>query len=164
MVVARYGHGPQEAYAIASVAADLPVHEVVDVPNSGSDGGDAATGGPGIDRGDGRDPLPRFTGSGGYGADKEAQGLPDYADVTGRDAMPDHVQAKLPDSPQGRFYDRLAIKPNGTHEGIEVKGGTAARNATQRAFDGKVSSSNPATATLGGTEIKITSVRVITAP
>ncbi len=73
MVVARYGHGRQEAYVIASVAADLPIHEVVDVPNSAGYGGDAVTGGPGIDRGDGRDPLGRFTGSGGYGADKEAQ-------------------------------------------------------------------------------------------
>jgi acetamidase/formamidase len=33
VVVARYGHSRQEAYAIASVAADLRIHEVVDVPN-----------------------------------------------------------------------------------------------------------------------------------
>jgi acetamidase/formamidase len=32
-IVARYGHSRQEAYAIASVAADLRIHEVVDVPN-----------------------------------------------------------------------------------------------------------------------------------
>jgi acetamidase/formamidase len=29
----RYGRSRQEAYAIASVAADLRIHEVVDVPN-----------------------------------------------------------------------------------------------------------------------------------
>jgi acetamidase/formamidase len=32
-IVARYGRSRQEAYAIASVAVDLRIHEVVDVPN-----------------------------------------------------------------------------------------------------------------------------------
>lgn len=32
-IVETYGHSPQEAYAIASVAVDLRIHEVVDVPN-----------------------------------------------------------------------------------------------------------------------------------
>jgi acetamidase/formamidase len=32
-IVQRYGHSRQEAYAIASVAADLRIHEIVDVPN-----------------------------------------------------------------------------------------------------------------------------------
>ncbi len=32
-VVERYGRSRQEAYAIASVAADLRIHEIVDVPN-----------------------------------------------------------------------------------------------------------------------------------
>jgi len=32
-IVARYGYSRQEAYAIASVAADLRIHEIVDVPN-----------------------------------------------------------------------------------------------------------------------------------
>jgi acetamidase/formamidase len=32
-IAERYGHSRQEAYAIASVAADLRIHEVVDVPN-----------------------------------------------------------------------------------------------------------------------------------
>jgi acetamidase/formamidase len=32
-IVQRYGHSRQEAYAIASVAADLRIHELVDVPN-----------------------------------------------------------------------------------------------------------------------------------
>jgi hypothetical protein len=155
--------GTADTVAAATAGADA-TDAAIDADAAASEGGDAAPGGPRIDRGDGRDPLGRFTGSGGYGADKEAQGLQDYADVTGRDAIPDHVQAKLPDSAQGRFYDGLALKPDGTYEGIEVKSGTAARNAAQRAFDGKVSSSNPATATLGGTEITITSVRVITVP
>ncbi len=155
--------GTADTVVAATAGADA-TDAAIDADAAAGEGGDAATGGPGIDRGDGRDPLGRFTGSGGYGADKEAQGLQDYADVTGRDAIPDHVQAKLPDGPQGRFYDGLALKSDGTYEGIEVKSGTAARNAAQRAFDGKVSSSNPATATLGGTEIRITSVRVITVP
>ena len=29
----RYGHSQEEAYAIASVAVDLRIHEIVDVPN-----------------------------------------------------------------------------------------------------------------------------------
>jgi formamidase len=32
-IVDRYGRTRQEAYAIASVAVDLRIHEVVDVPN-----------------------------------------------------------------------------------------------------------------------------------
>jgi formamidase len=32
-IAERYGKTPQEAYAIASVAVDLRIHEVVDVPN-----------------------------------------------------------------------------------------------------------------------------------
>jgi acetamidase/formamidase len=32
-VVARYGRSREEAYAIASVAVDLRIHEVVDAPN-----------------------------------------------------------------------------------------------------------------------------------
>ena len=32
-ITQRYGRSRQEAYAIASVAADLRIHEVVDVPN-----------------------------------------------------------------------------------------------------------------------------------
>ena len=32
-IVERYGRTRQEAYAIASVAVDLRIHEVVDVPN-----------------------------------------------------------------------------------------------------------------------------------
>jgi hypothetical protein len=155
--------GTADTVAAATAGADA-TDAAIDADAAASDAGDAASGGPGIDRGDGRDPLGRFTGKGGYGADKEAQGLQDYSDLTGRDAIPDQVQAKLPDSSQGRFYDGLALKPDGTYEGIEVKSGTASRDAAQRTFDGKVSPSNPATARLGGTEIKITSVRVITVP
>jgi acetamidase/formamidase len=32
-IVARYGHTRQQAYAIASVAVDLRIHEIVDMPN-----------------------------------------------------------------------------------------------------------------------------------
>ncbi len=32
-IVERYGRSRQEAYAIASTAVDLRIHEVVDVPN-----------------------------------------------------------------------------------------------------------------------------------
>lgn len=155
--------GTAETVEAATAGADA-TDAAIDADAAASDAGDGAANGPGIDRGDGRDSLGRFTGKGGYGADKEAQGLQDYSDLTGRDAIPDQVRAKLPGGSQGRYYDGLALKPDGTYEGIEVKSGTASRDAAQRTFDGKVSSSNPATARLGGTDIKITSVRVITVP
>jgi hypothetical protein len=160
------GGGPEDPAADAASAAEVVAiegtGEAVDAATAGADATDSAI--TGLDRGDGRDALGRFTGSGGYGADQEAQGLQDYADLTGRDPIPDRVQAKLPDSPQGRYYDGLARKPDGTYEGVEVKSGSASRNAAQRTFDGKVSPSNPATATLRGQVIKITSVRVIKVP
>lgn len=58
----------------------------------------------------------------------------------------------------GRVYDGLAKKPDGTYVGIEIQSGTASRNAEQRAFDGAVSPNNPATATLNGRIITITEV------
>jgi hypothetical protein len=173
------GGGPEDPAADAASAAEVAAieggSEVVEAATAGADAtdaaieadaaaGDSAAARAGVDRGDGRDALGRFTGSGGYGADAEAQGLQDYTDLTGREAIPDHVQAKLPDGLQGRYYDGLALKPDGTYEGVEVKSGTASRNLPQRTFDNKVSPSNPATARLGGQEIKITSVRVITVP
>jgi hypothetical protein len=173
------GGGPEDPAADAASAAEVAAieggSEVVEAATAGADAtdaaieadaaaGDSTAARAGVDRGDGRDALGRFTGSGGYGADAEAQGLQDYTDLTGREAIPDHVQAKLPDGPQGRYYDGLALKPDGTYEGVEVKSGTASRNLPQRTFDNKVSPSNPATARLGGQEIKITSVRVITVP
>ncbi|MEK6345746.1 MAG: hypothetical protein V4737_18200 [Curtobacterium sp.] len=60
--------------------------------------------------------------------------------------------------PNGRVYDGLAEKPDGTYVGVEIKSGTATRNAEQRAFDNAVSPENPATATLNGKTIKITEV------
>jgi hypothetical protein len=173
------GGGPEDPAADAASAAEVAAieggSEVVEAATAGADAtdaaieadaaaGDSAAARAGVDRGDGRDALGRFTGSGGYGADAEAQGLQDYTDLTGREAIPDHVQATLPDGAQGRYYDGLALKPDGTYEGVEVKSGTASRNLAQRTFDGKVSPSYPATARLGGQEIKITSVRVITVP
>ena len=173
------GGGPEDPAADAASAAEVAAieggSEVVEAAAAGADAtdaaieadaaaGDSAAARAGVDRGDGRDALGRFTGTGGYGADAEAQGLQDYTDLTGREAIPDRVQAKLPDGPQGRYYDGLALKPDGTYEGVEVKSGTASRDLAQRTFDNKVSPANPAAARLGGQEIKITSVRVITVP
>lgn len=123
---------------------------------------------PGVDRDDGRDSQGRFTGQGGYGADAEAKGLAKYTTDTGRAAVDTKVQARLPDG-SIRYYDGLSLKPDGTWEGIEVKSGTAGRTAGQRAFDGQVDGDGvnpgtPATATLNGKQIRITSTYLINMP
>lgn len=111
----------------------------------------------GVDRGDGRDVKGHFTGGGGYGASKEAQGLADYADETGRDNVIDeHVRAVLPDG-SVRYYDGLSEDRDGTYQGIEVKSGSATRTPSQLAFDHQVDRGVPAKATLHGQPILITS-------
>jgi hypothetical protein len=71
------------------------------------------------------------------------------------------VKARVNGVEIGRLYDGLSLKSDGTWEGIEVKSGTSPITPGQRAFDGAVSPSNPATATINGQQIKITSVKVI---
>ncbi|MBN9194420.1 MAG: hypothetical protein J0I78_17695 [Microbacterium sp.] len=66
------------------------------------------------------------------------------------------TRATLPDGSQ-RYYDGLALKSDGTWEGIEVKSGNASRSGSQRAFDDAVGSGVPATAMLEGKPIQITS-------
>ncbi len=117
----------------------------------------------GVDRGDGRDVLGRFTGAGGYGADAEAQGLDQYAADTGRDVISDQVRSTLPDG-SIRYYDGLSPNGDGTYEGIEVKSGSAGLTPGQQAFDSAVNGGTPATATLNGQSIQITSTRVVVVP
>lgn len=111
----------------------------------------------------GRDVGGRFTKKGNEAARadakaKEEQGLRDYEAETGRSVDPQQVKAKVRGVEQGRYYDGLAKKADGTYEGIEVKSGGASRSPEQRQFDNAVSEKNPAEATLRGKKIKITSV------
>jgi YD repeat-containing protein len=127
------------------------------------EGAPAAEDGIGVDRGDGRDVLGRFTGVGGYGADAEAQGLEQYAADTGREVISDQVRATLPDG-SIRYYDGLSPNGDGTYEGIEVKSGSAGLTEGQQAFDGAVNDGTSATATLNGQPIQITSTRNVVVP
>ncbi len=123
----------------------------------------AAETGVGVDRGDGRDALGHFTGKGSYGAGAQAQGLADYTTATGRSVIGDQVRATLPDG-SIRYFDGLSINPDGTYQGVEVKGGSAGLTASQRAFDGQVDGGVSATATLGGASISITSTYLVRVP
>ena len=70
----------------------------------------------------------------------------------------DQKLAHVDGAPNGRLFDGLLEKPDGTLAGVEVKSGTASRNAQQRLFDDMVSYDNPATVTIDGKVWKITSV------
>lgn len=89
---------------------------------------------------------------------KERQGVEEVAEDAGLPYRTDQVKARVDGAPNGRFFDGLMEKPDGTWAGIEVKSGGATRNAEQRSFDGLVSYDNPAYATIDGKLVKITSV------
>ncbi|MGL6234053.1 MAG: hypothetical protein ACRC20_01780 [Segniliparus sp.] len=77
--------------------------------------------------------------------------------------------ARVNGADNGRYYDGLARKPDGTYKGIEIKSGTGSRDPQQRAFDSKVSPENPAYVTItnerGEVEtVKITDVEEIKVP
>lgn len=91
-------------------------------------------------------------------AQKEADGLKQVGKKLGAEVDTTKVRASVDGVPNGRVYDGLVKKPDGTYVGVEIKSGTAIRSAAQRAFDAAVSPSNPATATLNGKIIKITEV------
>jgi hypothetical protein len=129
--------------------------------------------GEGIDRGDGRDPYGHITGRAGgrYAGQREAEGLKQYEKRNpGRWVTNEQRKATVDGGPQGgRFYDGLARQPDGTYEGIEVKSGTAGRDARQLEFDSKVSPENPAYVTITNEQgvvetVKVTHVEVIKVP
>jgi hypothetical protein len=119
--------------------------------------------GVGVDRGDGRDALGKFTGAGGYGKDAEADALADYAEQNDVTVETSQVRATLPDG-SIRYYDGLVENSDGSWTGIEVKSGTSPVTANQTGFDGQVLGGTPATATLDGTTIEITNVVYIRVP
>jgi hypothetical protein len=119
--------------------------------------------GVGVNRGDGRDSLGKFTGQGGYGKDAEANALSDYAEQNDVTVETNQVVSRLPDGTI-RKYDGLVENSDGTWTGIEVKSGTSPVTPGQRSFDGQVLGGTPATATLDGSTITITNVIYIRVP
>lgn len=109
----------------------------------------------------GRDTLGRFTGAGGYGAEAEARGLSEYELATGQTVIRSQVRASLSEGGAGRFYDGLVQNADGTYTGIEVKSGSAALSASQRAFDAAINGGRAARATLNGQPIDITSTELV---
>ncbi len=120
----------------------------------------------GVDRGDGRDDYGKFvSGDNRQWVDKEQLGLDEVAQINGLEVHRVHVRATIEGhrlagagADQGRYYDGLMRNPDGTYTGIEVKSGSASRNAAQRDFDGAVSPDTPAFATLNGERIRIVQV------
>ena len=97
-------------------------------------------------------------------ARKQQEGLDKYERRTGTKPNSDEVVARIDGNAKVRKFDGLAEKPDGTYEGVEVKSGSARRTPQQDAFDKSVSYDNPATATLNGKKILITSTKLINVP
>ena len=115
----------------------------------------------GVNRGHGRDDYGQFAPeqSNKPWVDKEKLGLDEVAEDRGVDVVRAKVQAKVEGgNPNGRYYDGLYKNPDGTYSAIEVKSGTAARDANQELFDSIVNNGTPARATLNGQSITITKV------
>lgn len=122
------------------------------------------------DRGDGRDIKGRYAkGNGGAHMydDSEARGLEEYLDDLDADgvAVNEVIEykrlARIEGAPQGRYYDRLVQREDGTWVGLEVKSGDSSYSGTQRAADNMVSPDNPAVVKLDdGRTIEVTEVQV----
>lgn len=89
-------------------------------------------------------------------AQKEADGLKQVEKQLGTTVDTTKVKATVDGVPNGRIYDGLVQKADGTYIGVEIKSGTAVRSPAQREFDAAISPENPASATLNGKVIKIT--------
>lgn len=127
--------------------------------------------GEGVNRGDGRDVYGHVTGRGeGYGKLREAEGIKQYqAENEGRWVTREQRKASVSGAENGRFYDGLARKPDGTYEGVEVKSGTAGVYGQQRVFDSQVSYDNPGYVTITNEQgvvetVQVTSVHVEKVP
>lgn len=121
----------------------------------------------GIDTGGGRDDYGHFVSSDNKPwVDKEKLGLDQVADENGVDVIRDQVASRIEghrkpgaDADQIRYFDGLFKNADGTYTGVEVKSGSATRNAQQRAFDEAINAGKPASAYLDGLGwINITSV------
>ena len=126
------------------------------------------------DRGDGRDIKGRYAkGNGGAHTydDSEALGLERYTNDLSREgvAVKEVIEykrlARIEGAPQGRYYDRLVQREDGTWVGLEVKSGGSSYSGTQRAADNMVSPDNPAIVKLDdGRTIKVTEIHVERVP
>lgn len=99
--------------------------------------------------------------------DSEAKGLEEYLDdldadgVSVNEVIEYKRLARIEGAPQGRYYDRLVQREDGTWVGLEVKSGGSSYSGTQREADNMVSPDNPAVVTLDdGRTIKVTEVQV----
>ena len=118
------------------------------------------------DRGDGRDIKGGNAGAHMYDQ-SEAIGMEQYTETlrqrgeTVREVIEDKRLAHIDGAPQGRYYDRLIQRKDGTWVGLEIKSGQSPYHGTQRAADDMVSPDNPARVRLDdGRTIEIT--RVVT--
>jgi hypothetical protein len=115
------------------------------------------------DRGDGRATDGTYAdgnpGTSGKAAEKAA--LDEIAASENKVIVRDQVLSRVEGgNPNGRKYDGLWHKPDGTYEGYEVKSNSS-QNSVQEANDAAVSYDNPARARLNGEEILITSVKKV---
>lgn len=104
-----------------------------------------------------------------YGVSEEAKGIAQYR-ATHNNVFVNTVKklASLdtyPEDPENlaktRYFDGLALKPDGTYEGIEVKSGKARKSRQQRDFDDAINSGSTFAwfrMSPGGPRLKITSV------
>lgn len=107
-----------------------------------------------------RDERGRYTdGNSSPGKDKEQQGLDEFEEETGEQVIRQQVKATVDGgNPNGRYFDGLYKNPDGTYTAIEVKSGTASKDANQRVFDDIVNGGTPATARVNGETVRIVEV------
>lgn len=91
---------------------------------------------------------------------RERQGLATYAAEQRAFVNREQVLARVSGVASGRFFDGLALKPDGTYEGIEVQD-SGGRSISQAAFDELVTDDNAAKAVLDGRLIRITSTHIV---
>jgi hypothetical protein len=114
-------------------------------------------------RGDGRatDGTYADGNPGTSGKAAEKRGLDQLEETEDKVIIRDQVLSRVEGgNPNGRKYDGLWEKPDGTYLGYEIKSNSS-KNSVQEANDAQVSYDNPARATLNGKEILITSVRKV---
>lgn len=71
---------------------------------------------------------------------------------------PSQTRSTRGEKQDGRLFDGLILKEDGTYTGIEVKTGNAYPKGTQKHFDTLVSYENPGIGYLNGKQIQVTSV------
>lgn len=141
---------------------EMTVQEVKDLPLEVRKDPELA----GLDRGDGRDALGKYTGTDTVGANAEARGLQEVSDQYQKPVIDDRVGVRVEGrGDQLRYYDGLIHVEGNKYVGIEVKSGSAIDkyhqpSSAQLPFDKLVSPENPARGTYKGQPIEIIAVHV----